>query len=61
LTAVSSFPPETMAQTLTLLDRVEGTGVGLFSRQLRNVGGILSWVYLADGCAGTGTPIDAWR
>ncbi|MEV0900986.1 gamma-glutamylcyclotransferase family protein [Actinoplanes sp. NPDC049802] len=55
-----SFPPETMTGILTVLDQVEGTAGGLFSRHPRNIGGVLGWVYLADKCAGTGTAIDAW-
>ncbi|MEV6301850.1 gamma-glutamylcyclotransferase family protein [Actinoplanes sp. NPDC051861] len=53
--------PSMMADTLETLDEVEGTTDGLYSRQLRNVGGVLAWVYVADGCAGIGVPIDAWR
>jgi gamma-glutamylcyclotransferase (GGCT)/AIG2-like uncharacterized protein YtfP len=53
--------PETMADTLAMLDEVEGTAAGLYSRQLRNVGGVLAWVYVADRCAGVGDPIDAWH
>ncbi|GAA4950398.1 gamma-glutamylcyclotransferase family protein [Actinoplanes utahensis] len=53
--------PETIGATLAVLDQVEGAATGLYSRQLRTIDGTLSWVYMADGCAGTGVPIDAWR
>ncbi|MFC4071612.1 gamma-glutamylcyclotransferase family protein [Actinoplanes subglobosus] len=52
--------PDAMPEILTILDQVEGTEVGLYSRQLRNVAGTLTWIYMADSCAGTGTPIDTW-
>ena len=49
-----------MASLLSLLDDVEGVPQHLYSRQARDVDGTLAWVYVADRCAGQGTPIDAW-
>ncbi|KRE97557.1 hypothetical protein ASG76_02285 [Nocardioides sp. Soil774] len=45
---------------LELLDNVEGVESGLFTRQLRNVGGQGAWVYVAASLAGRGHSIDTW-
>lgn len=45
---------------LELLDSVEGVEFGLYTRQLRNVGGQAAWVYVAASLAGHGRSIDIW-
>ena len=49
-----------MGALLELLDNVEGIESGLYTRQLRNVGGQAAWVYVAASLAGRGRSIDTW-